>query len=79
MICKVEIWRDKKIIDMHTSESVWECVKWFHDEYRECYDRGECCFEVYLNGEKLVFNEKKHLGFMEDDGKDTEWVMEMKI
>lgn len=65
MICKVEIWRDKKIIDTYTSESVWECVKWLHREYLSyCDDDGfGCNIKVYIGGIELTVSEKYNFGF----------------
>lgn len=63
MKVKIEIWQYHNIVDTYENDNIEEVLNWFRKNWRCCYNKGGCDFEVYQSGKKLSFHELYELGF----------------
>ena len=60
---KIEIWQWHSIVDTYESNDINEVLEWYKDEWKDCYDYGNCTFYMFDDNKELSFDEKHKLGF----------------
>lgn len=62
---KIEIWQWRSIIETYESDDITDVLDWYRNNWRGCYECGNCSFTVYEYGRELSFEEEFELGFYE--------------
>jgi hypothetical protein len=59
----MEIWQWHRIVDTYASDDINEVLEWYKDEWKDCYDNGNCAFYMFDNDKETSFEEEYKIGF----------------
>ena len=60
---RIEIWQYHGMTTFYESNDIEDILEWYRQNWSQCYELGNCTFDVYKDGEGLSWNEEHELGF----------------
>lgn len=60
---KIVIWQWHSKVDTFENDDIGKVLEWYEEEWKMCYERGYCMFDLYENNKIIEFEEEYKMGF----------------